>query len=46
MGKNVPHRRLEMAIYSENSILRFKGSLLGRAAKLDAKLPFLYCREW
>ena len=45
MGKNTPHRRLEMAIYSENLILRFKGSSRGRAAKLNTKLLYLQCVE-
>lgn len=43
MGKNIPHRRLEMTIYSENLILRFRRSSLGRIAKLNTKLLFLYC---
>lgn len=45
VGKTIPHRRLEMTIYSQHLILRFRRRLLGRIAKLNTKLLFLYSKK-
>lgn len=38
--KNVLHRRLEMTIYSQNLILRFRGSFVGQQCQIKYQTAF------